>query len=124
MINQPGQLSPDGTTYWNGTAWLSTLAPDSQTRWNGTAWAPVAPPVKRGHKVRNAGIVVGIGVVIYLTFVDPTRFKTFNVGLIGLAANLVVLAAGAVVERAVTGARAAQEDRPRTQGSAVPDLEL
>jgi solute:Na+ symporter, SSS family len=69
-----------------------------------------------------AGIVVGIGVVIYLTFVDPTRFKTFNVGLIGLAANLIVLAAGAVIERA--GARAAPADRPRTERLAVPDLEL
>ena len=49
MINQPGQLSPDGTTYWNGTA-----------------WAPVAPPVKRGHKVRNAGIVVGGLVVLFV----------------------------------------------------------
>lgn len=46
-----------------------------------------------------AGLVVGIAVVIYLTFVDTTMFGTFNVGLIGLAANLVVLGIGAVVER-------------------------
>jgi SSS family solute:Na+ symporter len=48
-----------------------------------------------------AGIVVGIAVVIYLTFVEPTRFGTFNVGLIGLAANLVVLGVGAGIERMV-----------------------
>lgn len=66
MINQPGQLSPDGTTYWNGTAWLSTLAPDSRTRWNGTDWGPVASLVKRGHKLRNAAIVVGGLIVLFV----------------------------------------------------------
>ncbi len=47
-----------------------------------------------------AGIVVGIATVIYLTFVDKTMFGTFNVGLIGLAANLVVLGIGVGIERA------------------------
>ena len=66
MINQPGQLSPDGTTYWNGNAWLTTLAPDSRTRWSGTSWDPVAPLVRHGHKLRNAGIVVGGLVVLFV----------------------------------------------------------
>jgi SSS family solute:Na+ symporter len=47
-----------------------------------------------------AGILVGIAAVIYLTFVNKTMFGTFNVGLIGLGANLIVLAAGAAIERA------------------------
>jgi hypothetical protein len=66
VINQPGQLSPDGATYWNGTAWLSTLAPDSRTRWNGTDWGQVAPLVRPGHKLRNAGIVVGGLIVLFV----------------------------------------------------------
>lgn len=48
-----------------------------------------------------AGIVVGEIVVIGLTFGAPTLFGTFNVGLVGLAANLVVLGAGALVEWSV-----------------------
>jgi SSS family solute:Na+ symporter len=48
-----------------------------------------------------AGIVVGEIVVIVLTFAAPKLFGTFNVGLIGLAANLVVLGIGVVVERVV-----------------------
>ncbi|HEX3588748.1 MAG TPA: sodium:solute symporter family protein [Pseudonocardiaceae bacterium] len=55
-----------------------------------------------------AGIVVGEIVVIGLTFGAPTMFGTFNVGLIGLAANLVVLGAGVVVERATGHVSAAQ----------------
>jgi solute:Na+ symporter, SSS family len=55
-----------------------------------------------------AGIVVGEIVVIGLTFGAPTLFGTFNVGLVGLGANLVVLAVGALIERAVT--RAPAED--------------
>jgi SSS family solute:Na+ symporter len=46
-----------------------------------------------------AGIVVGEIVVIGLTFGAPTLFGTFNVGLIGLAANLIVLAVGMAVQR-------------------------
>ncbi|MGP3775380.1 sodium:solute symporter family protein [Streptomyces sp. SDT5-1] len=45
------------------------------------------------------GIAVGELVVIWLTFVDKTAAGTVNVGLIGLAANLVVLALAAAVER-------------------------
>ena len=46
-----------------------------------------------------AGLIVGEIVVIYLTFWAPTMFGTFNVGLVGLAANLVVLAIAAVAEK-------------------------
>lgn len=45
------------------------------------------------------GIVVGEIVVITLTFGEPTLFGTFNVGLVGLAANLVVVGVGALVAR-------------------------
>jgi SSS family solute:Na+ symporter len=51
-----------------------------------------------------AGLIVGEIVVIYLTFWAPTMFGTFNVGLVGLAANLIVLAIAAVVERVVVKA--------------------
>ncbi|HEX4705935.1 MAG TPA: sodium:solute symporter family protein [Pseudonocardiaceae bacterium] len=45
------------------------------------------------------GIVVGEAVVIWLTFWAPTLFGTFSVGMVGLGANLVVLAVAAVAER-------------------------
>ncbi len=38
----PGQLSPDGSYYWNGQQWVSTLSPDGAHRWNGSTWEPVA----------------------------------------------------------------------------------
>lgn len=56
-----------------------------------------------------AGIVVGEVVVIWLTFGAPTLFGTFNVGLVGLGANLVVLAVGAVVERFTAGQAAGRD---------------
>jgi hypothetical protein len=60
-------------------------------------------------------------VVIYLTFAATTMFGTFNVGLIGLAANLIVLAVGAVIER-LTG-NAPVPDPPAVT-NAVAEIEL
>lgn len=48
-----------------------------------------------------AGIVVGEIVVIWLTFWPVAWIGTFNVGLIGLGVNIVVLALGLAVERAL-----------------------
>lgn len=39
----PGQLSPDGSYYWNGQQWVSTLSPDGAHRWDGSAWVPSGP---------------------------------------------------------------------------------
>ncbi|MDT8914169.1 sodium:solute symporter family protein [Amycolatopsis sp. PS_44_ISF1] len=47
-----------------------------------------------------AGLIAGEVVVIWLTFFDTGLAGTVNVGLIGLAVNLVVLAATAALERA------------------------
>jgi len=96
VTNQPGQLSPDGANYWNGTAWLSTLAPDTKTRWNGTAWSPVAPPVKRGHKLRNAGIVVGGLIALFVA-----------VGIAGSGSSSGTTPAAAVKPTAATAATTA-----------------
>jgi len=49
-----------------------------------------------------AGLAAGELVVVWLTFVDTKLAGTVNVGLIGLAVNVVVLAAAALVERSVT----------------------
>ncbi|MFC5113186.1 hypothetical protein ACFPN7_04485 [Amycolatopsis halotolerans] len=40
--------------------------------------------------------------MIWLTFVDTKLVGTVNVGLVGLAVNVVVLAIAAAIERAVT----------------------
>ncbi|TNC29045.1 sodium:solute symporter family protein [Amycolatopsis alkalitolerans] len=48
-----------------------------------------------------AGLIVGEIVVIWLTFIDKHLAGHVNVGLVGLAANVVVLLAGALIERAV-----------------------
>ncbi|MBB4684847.1 sodium:solute symporter family protein [Amycolatopsis jiangsuensis] len=48
-----------------------------------------------------AGLIAGEIVVIWLTFFDTKLAGTVNVGLIGLAVNVVVLAVAALIERAV-----------------------
>jgi len=82
------QRSPDGLWEWNGTQWIpaqpipgrqqveqstpivraappaqtappvqtNPVSPDGKYQWNGTAWIPVK---KKGHLIRNVGIVVG-----------------------------------------------------------------
>jgi hypothetical protein len=35
-----GQLSEDGKTFWDGTAWITTTSKDSTMRWDGTHWVP------------------------------------------------------------------------------------
>lgn len=57
-------------------------------------------PVGKGPVL--AGLIAGEIVVIWLTFFDTKFAGTVNVGLIGLAANVVVLAVAAGVERVVT----------------------
>jgi hypothetical protein len=81
-------LSPDGMWEWNGTQWMpaqappgpqqvaqsapfpppappahtappsqtNQVSPDGKHQWNGTTWTPVK---KKGHLVRNLGIVAG-----------------------------------------------------------------
>jgi len=34
-------LSPNGTLFWDGRSWVSTLSPDGRYRWNGRSWVPV-----------------------------------------------------------------------------------
>ena len=34
-------LSSDGTHYWDGRSWVSTLSPDGRYRWDGSCWVPV-----------------------------------------------------------------------------------
>ncbi|MGW4488173.1 sodium:solute symporter family protein [Amycolatopsis sp. NPDC004368] len=57
-------------------------------------------PVGKGPVL--AGLIAGELVVVWLTFFAALFAGTVNVGLIGLAANVVVLAVAAVIERAVT----------------------
>jgi SSS family solute:Na+ symporter len=47
-----------------------------------------------------AGLLAGEIVVVYLTFWAPKMFGTFNVGIIGLGANIVVLTVTAALTRA------------------------
>ncbi|HEX3778735.1 MAG TPA: sodium:solute symporter family protein [Pseudonocardiaceae bacterium] len=60
------------------------------------------------------GMVAGIVVVILLTFVFKTLFGTFDVGLVGLGVNLVIVAVGAGIERMVG---ATPQQRPETSDS-------
>ncbi|QYN17211.1 sodium:solute symporter [Amycolatopsis sp. DSM 110486] len=57
-------------------------------------------PVGKGPVL--AGLIAGEIVVIWLTFFDTQFAGTVNVGLIGLAANVVVLSVATGIERAVT----------------------
>jgi SSS family solute:Na+ symporter len=60
------------------------------------------------------GMVLGIVVVILLTFVFPTLFGTFDVGLIGLGVNIVVFAVGALIERLAGSAPVQREEEAVT----------
>ncbi len=40
---RPGELSPDGGDYWDGSQWRPTLSPDGRWRWAGDQWVPVQP---------------------------------------------------------------------------------
>jgi TM2 domain-containing membrane protein YozV len=41
-----GQLSPDGTHYWDGRQWVRAVSVDGQWRWSGAQWVPnIAQPV-------------------------------------------------------------------------------
>lgn len=62
------------------------------------------------------GLVAGEAVVILLTFWAPKMFGTFNVGLIGLGVNIVVLAVCAGIERAAGRAPAQQPELQPTTG--------
>ncbi|OXM60748.1 sodium:solute symporter family protein [Amycolatopsis vastitatis] len=64
-------------------------------------------PVGKGPVL--AGLVAGELVVVWLTFVDTHLAGTVNVGLLGLGANVVVLALAAVVERLAVPAPAKEE---------------
>jgi hypothetical protein len=35
-----GQLSEDRKTFWNGTAWITTISKDGTMRWDGMHWVP------------------------------------------------------------------------------------
>jgi hypothetical protein len=39
-----GQLSPDGTKYWDSQRWVPALSSDGTRRWNGKSWVPADPP--------------------------------------------------------------------------------
>jgi SSS family solute:Na+ symporter len=56
------------------------------------------------------GMVLGIVVVILLTFAFPTLFGTFDVGIVGLGVNIVVVAVGALIERLAGSAPAQREE--------------
>jgi SSS family solute:Na+ symporter len=62
-------------------------------------------PVGKGPVL--AGLVVGELVVLWLTFVDTHLVGTVNVGLVGLGANVVVLALTALVQRQASPQEAA-----------------
>ena len=53
-----GQLSPDGSTMWNGTQWISAVSPDGRFRWNGGAWVPNSAPA---YAVAVPATVAGAG---------------------------------------------------------------
>jgi hypothetical protein len=87
------QRSPDGLWEWNGSQWIpaqpapglqkvaeptplveaaplaitappaqtNPISPDGKNQWNGTAWIPLK---KKGHLVRNIGIVVGALILV------------------------------------------------------------
>jgi hypothetical protein len=40
-IPRTAALNPDGSAYWDGKRWVSTLSADRRKRWSGTEWVPL-----------------------------------------------------------------------------------
>lgn len=75
---QPGELSPDGQHYWDGTKWLPSVSPDGQHRWDGNAWilntathqsapAPVAADAPQKSGIPRWLLVVGFILFLPIT---------------------------------------------------------
>jgi hypothetical protein len=65
-VSQTGgfQLSPDGSWWWDGTAWRPALSPDGRMRWTGQAWVSTAA---RGPSRRNLlALVAGTAAVVLI----------------------------------------------------------
>lgn len=60
-----GTLSQDGTTYWNGGAWVPAVTPDG-LRWNGREWEgqPSAKAISTGLATITAEQVGFFGAVV------------------------------------------------------------
>jgi hypothetical protein len=43
-LERIGQLSPDGSKYWDSQHWVSAFSRDGSWRWNGKTWVPADPP--------------------------------------------------------------------------------
>jgi hypothetical protein len=41
-VQRLGQLSPDGSKYWDSQQWVSAISHDGNWRWNGRSWSSVA----------------------------------------------------------------------------------
>ncbi len=56
-----GQISPDGTHYWNGQEWVTTLSPNGRWRWDGHTWIAALPGIAAGPAgVKAAGALASI----------------------------------------------------------------
>src|SRR5467141_2349615 len=46
-----GQLSPDGSQYWDGQRWAPVLSADGQWAWDGAQWKRIAMPAAPGQQL-------------------------------------------------------------------------
>ena len=77
-----GTLSDDGSTYWNGAAWLPAVRTDGM-RWNGQAWEPQPTALSvsyglAGLAFSQVGVVGWIAIVLmavntYLVLTMPAN---------------------------------------------------
>ena len=55
----PGQFSPDGLWWWDGTEWRPAISPDGTWRWDGRAWVPAAQvAAARGRGAGGTALLV------------------------------------------------------------------
>ena len=55
-----GQLSPDGSKYWDSQQWVSAISRDGNWRWNGRSWDPI-PSADQTNPPANVLAAVAAG---------------------------------------------------------------
>lgn len=89
---ETGQLSPDGTQYWDGQQWMSALSGDGRWRWNGTRWEPIQSV--QGHSLAPMPVAYAPVVVARAA---PTNSSAVASLIFGIGSWLVCPLIGAIV---------------------------
>jgi hypothetical protein len=139
------QRSADGLWEWNGTQWMpaqpppgpqqvvqstpvvqaappapaNPVSPDGKQQWNGAAWTPVK---KKGHLIRNVGIVVGALLLVGIGAAIASSGSSNNNSTAGTATASSPAVTAAVTAKATAAATAQATVAATAKAPAGPAL--